>query len=469
MDTFVRTYDLRKSLSTSGQGTNAQPLRAFAPRKLIESPSRAQSSAYLSQGASGLAYSERGELLVNLRGADLFLFDARDGAPTKQTGPRHIDSIPTVTQTLGEYVGRINDETFAKECAFIHDGAFVATGGDCGHLYVWCKQSGELIMRERADGCIVNCVAPHPGLPVLAVSGIDSDIKLFSLGDARAGHGRLAAARHKATARAADAARMCEAVDDEDDVPWGRDEPRSRRMRWLERRAVLTTEEAAARLAAVQALREAGNVSFYAGAHSSAQEAYRDALSALRFNVPDRAARAEQSRSRLLCRLNLAASLLALQEWAEAENLCTRILKVDTTNVKALYRRAQARLELRRLADAQSDLAAALRLKQGDRSLHRLRERLALERQRERRATERRREAARALFCEADDGTQADELGRSTTRSVLASEGGAEDNNVGESDSSDALRNEIHDGEGNRFRDEDDDVRWSDSNGDQSD
>ena len=39
-------------------------------------------------------------------------------------------------------------------------------------------------MQVRGDGCIVNCVSPHPSLPLLAVAGIDSDVKIFSLGDA---------------------------------------------------------------------------------------------------------------------------------------------------------------------------------------------------------------------------------------------------------------------------------------------
>ena len=66
----------------------------------------------------------------------------------------------------GSYVrfrGRGNSETFLKEAVFLggpHGGGqYVATGGDCGNLFVWRSDTGKLLRKVRADGCIVNCVA----------------------------------------------------------------------------------------------------------------------------------------------------------------------------------------------------------------------------------------------------------------------------------------------------------------------
>ena len=56
-------------------------------------------------------------------------------------------------------------------------------GGDCGGLFIWHTESGRRALRVSGDSQIVNCVCAHPSLPVLAVSGIDSDIKLFSPGE----------------------------------------------------------------------------------------------------------------------------------------------------------------------------------------------------------------------------------------------------------------------------------------------
>uniref|UniRef100_A0A6V2N385 Uncharacterized protein n=1 Tax=Emiliania huxleyi TaxID=2903 RepID=A0A6V2N385_EMIHU len=77
-----------------------------------------------------------------------------------------------------------------------------------------------------------------------------------------------------------------------------------------------------------------------------------------------------------MCRLNLASSLLALRRWREARDACGRVLAADPRNVKALYRRAQARLELDDLTGAASDLATAISLRGSDPALLRLRRRL---------------------------------------------------------------------------------------------
>ena len=106
-------------------------------------------------------------------------------AAFEQHGVTHIDGVPTLTVPLATFSGRQNDETFAKEVCFLHDDRYVATGGDCGRVYVWGTASGRLVYRDRGDGSIVNVVCPHPSLPLLAVSGIDDDVKLFGLGDSR--------------------------------------------------------------------------------------------------------------------------------------------------------------------------------------------------------------------------------------------------------------------------------------------
>lgn len=396
-DTFVRTYDLRTTLGgrnspTGGGAAGALPLRAFAPRRLLEAAPSLLDCEHLSQGASGLAYSERGELLVNLRGANLYLFDARDGAPSALDGPVHDGGVPTVTSILAEYHGRVNQETFAKECAFVNGGQHVASGGDCGNIFLWDKRTGALLHTQRADGCIVNCVAPHPSLPLLATSGIDSDVKLFSLGDAQDCRSRNGATPLRAADGAADGAHFAR--------PSLRPRVRPRRQHGLDRHEVLTAEEAEVHLISAREMLQRGNERFGAGQHEAAREAYEEALVALSFHVAAARACANQAQSRLLCRLNLAACLLALRLWAGADKACSHVLEVDPRNVKALYRRAQALIGLRRLARAELDVTAALKLRPGDKLLEDLRQRLlrkqgAVHRGR---MADARRDAARALL-----------------------------------------------------------------------
>nr|AFK48961.1 unknown [Medicago truncatula] len=58
--------------------------------------------------------------------------------------------------------------------------------------------------------------------------------------------------------------------------------------------------------------------------------------------------------------LNNAACKLKLKEYKDAEKLCTKVLDIESTNVKALYRRAQASMQLTDLDLAEIDIKKAL-------------------------------------------------------------------------------------------------------------
>ena len=60
------------------------------------------------------------------------------------------------------------------------------------------------------------------------------------------------------------------------------------------------------------------------------------------------------------CRLNQAMCLLKLEEYRKAEEVCTKVIKEDVHNVKALYRRAQALSKLGDHNSAVSDLKTIL-------------------------------------------------------------------------------------------------------------
>lgn len=66
-----------------------------------------------------------------------------------------------------------------KEATF-WGNEYVMSGSDCGHIFVWDKTTARLEMLLQADNHVVNCLQPHPTLPILATSGIDHDIKLWS-------------------------------------------------------------------------------------------------------------------------------------------------------------------------------------------------------------------------------------------------------------------------------------------------
>ena len=50
-------------------------------------------------------------------------------------------------------------------------------------MFVWNKETCELVCRAQADGQVVNNVCPHPSLPVLVTSGIDDEIRVWQPGE----------------------------------------------------------------------------------------------------------------------------------------------------------------------------------------------------------------------------------------------------------------------------------------------
>ena len=86
--------------------------------------------------------------------------------------------------------GHRNSRTFLKEVRFLWDARYVGTGSDCGRLFVYDVARQQPCLALPADAHIVNCVAPHPSLPIVAASGIDSSIKVFeAMGPPPAGGG----------------------------------------------------------------------------------------------------------------------------------------------------------------------------------------------------------------------------------------------------------------------------------------
>ncbi|KAL5809823.1 hypothetical protein ACOSQ4_026391 [Xanthoceras sorbifolium] len=69
------------------------------------------------------------------------------------------------------------------------------------------------------------------------------------------------------------------------------------------------------------------------------------------------------------CNLNNAACKLKLEEYSQASKLCTKVLEVDPSNVKALFRRSQAYLKTNELEKAEADIKRALTIDPNNREV----------------------------------------------------------------------------------------------------
>ncbi|KAK5129728.1 hypothetical protein LTR08_002939 [Meristemomyces frigidus] len=93
-------------------------------------------------------------------------------------------SVPCTPYTR-KYTGHCNVRTVKDVNYFGLDDEYVVSGSDDGNFFIWDRKSEELVNVLEGDGEVVNVIQGHPYEPMLAVSGIDHTIKIFSP-DARA-------------------------------------------------------------------------------------------------------------------------------------------------------------------------------------------------------------------------------------------------------------------------------------------
>ena len=105
------------------------------------------------------------------------------------------NKIPVSTHSR-EYRGHCNVKTVKDVNFFGLEDEYVVSGCDSGHLFIWDRKSSRLLNILKGDGEVVNVIqgtvspsclltvadycAGHPYEPLLAVSGIDHTIKIFS-------------------------------------------------------------------------------------------------------------------------------------------------------------------------------------------------------------------------------------------------------------------------------------------------
>ncbi|KAF8558753.1 WD40 repeat-like protein [Imleria badia] len=78
------------------------------------------------------------------------------------------------------FSGHCNVET-VKDVNFLGPyDEYVTSGSDDGNFFIWKKSNGELVDVLEGDDSVVNVIEGHPTLPLVAVSGIDTTIKLFA-------------------------------------------------------------------------------------------------------------------------------------------------------------------------------------------------------------------------------------------------------------------------------------------------
>ncbi|KAJ5207434.1 hypothetical protein N7472_003882 [Penicillium cf. griseofulvum] len=89
---------------------------------------------------------------------------------------RHVPCVPH----MRSYRGHCNVKTVKDVNYFGLNDEYVVSGCDSGHIFIWDRKTSNLVNILEGDTEVVNVVQGHPYEPMIAASGIDNTIKIFS-------------------------------------------------------------------------------------------------------------------------------------------------------------------------------------------------------------------------------------------------------------------------------------------------
>lgn len=115
-----------------------------------------------------------------------------DLAKSQICEPEESEDVPTLPEEElnlrntaidfeSRYLGHCNTTTDIKEANFFGpDGQFIIAGSDDGIFFIWNRKTTNIVRAMWGDTSIVNCVQPHPSSCLLATSGIDPVVKIWT-------------------------------------------------------------------------------------------------------------------------------------------------------------------------------------------------------------------------------------------------------------------------------------------------
>lgn len=88
-------------------------------------------------------------------------------------------NVPVNTH-VKSYYGHCNVESIKNVNFYGQNDEYVMSGSDDGRFFIWDKLNASILAIIHGDSEAVNVIEGHPRCPTLAVSGIDSTVKIFN-------------------------------------------------------------------------------------------------------------------------------------------------------------------------------------------------------------------------------------------------------------------------------------------------
>lgn len=96
------------------------------------------------------------------------------------SGEHHLGQPRSSCDFTRRFTGHCNAHTDIKEANFLGaHGNHIAAGSDDGNIFVWEKETSNLVLVLNGDDSIVNCIQWHPYQPLMATSGIENVVRLW--------------------------------------------------------------------------------------------------------------------------------------------------------------------------------------------------------------------------------------------------------------------------------------------------
>ncbi|XP_055315779.1 DDB1- and CUL4-associated factor 8 [Sitodiplosis mosellana] len=152
-DKFVRVYDKRNVKECS---------KMFCPENILQ---QKKNASYLNITCALYNYNGT-EILASYGDENIYLFDT---------------SVSTPGEYKHTYYGHKNRQTIKGVNFYGPCSEFIMSGSDCGNFFMWDKNSEAIVQWLPGDESgVVNCLEGHPHFPIIATSGLDHDVKIWS-------------------------------------------------------------------------------------------------------------------------------------------------------------------------------------------------------------------------------------------------------------------------------------------------
>lgn len=140
----VRIYDRRNTKT---------PCKVYYPQDLPER------SVITSATYNGLG----SEIIASYSDDDIYLFDRNDEAGAFQN----------------RFRGHCNSRTIKGVNFYGANSEWIVSGSDCGNIFFWSRNGSIVQWMQGDENGAINVLEPHPEFPILATSGLDSDVKIW--------------------------------------------------------------------------------------------------------------------------------------------------------------------------------------------------------------------------------------------------------------------------------------------------